>query len=183
MIEVLRNFSALCLNQPVKTLSLGWARSSVAFPTGSLLVPLCWNMTCKYQTLALVTSTNTAHLRADASGKCLSLPQYVQCRLQADGKARPLLTLPTCTPDCVCWGQMRDASLPFSFFRPALCLCKANETLRPDVGVKLHSWANNLCLLYSMTCLKWHAGPKKGGDQLSSEERSEPQHSSPDRTA
>lgn len=42
-----------------------------------------------------------------------------------------------------------------------LCLCKANESLHPDVGVKLHSWANSGCLLYSVACLKWHAGPKR----------------------
>lgn len=44
-------------------------------PADSHMAPLCWNMTFKYQTLPLVTSPNTVHLRADASGKCLSLPQ------------------------------------------------------------------------------------------------------------
>lgn len=44
-------------------------------PADSHMAPLCWNMTFKYQTLPLVTSPNTVHLRADASGKCISLPQ------------------------------------------------------------------------------------------------------------
>lgn len=111
MTELLRNFSALCLNQPVKTLFLGRARSSVTSPPGSHVARLCWSMTCKYQTLALVTSPNTAHLRADASGKCLSSPQYVQCRLQADGKtpSRPHLT----------------------HLYAGLCLLKPNERCQP----------------------------------------------------
>lgn len=48
---------------------------------GSLVALLCWNVTCKYQSLALETSPNTAHPDADACRKCLSLPQYAQLRL------------------------------------------------------------------------------------------------------
>lgn len=123
-------------------------------------------MTCKYQTLALVTSPNTVHLHADASGKCLSLPQYVQCQLQADGKAHPILALPAWYVG-LCLLRPNERC-QHAFFL-GLCFCKANEALLlPDAGVELHSWANSQCLLYSMTCLKWHASPKEGGDQLSS---------------
>lgn len=164
--KVLWNFSAPCLNQPVKTLYLGWARYSAAFLACCLVVPLCWSMTCKYQTLALVTSPNTAHLHADASGKCLSLPQYVQCRLQADGKAHPILALPAWYVG-LCLLRPNERCQDAFFL--GVCFCKANEALLlPDAGVELHSWVNSQCLLYSMTCLKWHAGPKEGGDQLRS---------------
>lgn len=139
--------------------------SSCCVPAASPVLPLCWNMTCKYQTLALVTPPNTACRRA--SRKCLSSPQYVQCRLRAEGKTRLLLTSPTCTFGLCSWR-------PNERWQPALCLCKANKTPGcPDVGVKLNSWANNRCLLDGITCLKWHAGPKKGGDQLNPEERRE----------
>lgn len=88
----------------------------------------------------------------------------VSCRRMA----KPIPSLPYLPGmlDCVCWGPMRDASMPFFL---GLCFCKANEALLlPDAGVELHSWANSQRLLYSMTCLKWHASPKEGGDQLSS---------------
>lgn len=160
MTEVLRNFSAPCLNQPVKMLPLG--------PSTFLLLrllpaltwpPLCWNMTCKYQSLARVTSPNTAHWRADASGKCLSLA--TEC---------PTSTVSPLHLTCLeSWALLRPNGFIFLFFffwtlPVLLCACvKANERLYPDVGVKLHSWANSRCLLYSMTCLKWHAGPKRRG--------------------
>lgn len=104
----------------------------------------------------------------------------VSCRRMA----KPIPSLPYLPGmlDCVCWGPMRDASMPFFFL--GLCFWKANEALLlPDAGVELHSWANSQCLLYSMTCLKWHASPKEGGDQLSSEERREPDPHSPDQAA
>lgn len=163
MTELLRNFSALCLNPSVRMVFYGRARFPPSHPCRLLAAPvLCWNMTCKYQTLALVTLPNTTGLSADASGKCLSLPQYVQC------KPSVLLRSPTCTLDWARWRQ--DERMPAL---PRACARPTRHRGCPDVGVKLDSWANILRPLYGITCLKWQAGPKRGGDQMSPEEHRE----------
>lgn len=91
------------------------------------------------------------------------------CSVSAAGgwqsPSRPCLTC------LVCWIVFVEAQweMPACLFFLGLCFCKANEApLLPDAGVELHSWANSRCLLYSMTCLKWHASPKEGGNQRSS---------------
>lgn len=157
MTEVLRNFSAPCLNQPVKTFSLGWARSSVT-------TLLCWNMTCKYQTLPLVTIQ--------------TLPTYVQIHQENVSPCHSMFSVGCCSwpnlsPPHLTYlyagldllRQAESCQPDFFFFwplpMPLQCLRKTNERLHPDVGVKLHSWVNSHCLLYSMACLKWHAGLKR----------------------
>lgn len=120
MTELPRNFSALCLNPSVRMVFYGRARFLPSHPCRLLRAPvLCWNMTCKYQTLALVTLPNTAGQSADASGKCLSSPHYVQCRLQADGETNVLPCSPTCTLD---WARRRPdertPGLPRACARP-----------------------------------------------------------------
>lgn len=134
---------------------LSRARSSVTF----LVAPLCWNVTCKCQTLALVTSLNASQLCADASEKCLSLPQYVKRRLQME---KPFSSLPSLHPHWSVFPEVKSSWPACLFLLAPLCAYVRLTRLCVQMSVwNLRSWANNHCLLYSMTCLKWRAGPKR----------------------
>lgn len=153
MTEVLRNFSALCLNQPVKTLPLGWARSSVTSPLALTWPPLL----LKYD--LQIPDPGLSNLSEHCLLTCIQKMSLLATECAAESP------LPTCRPG---FAKARFLHLVLILSSglwslPVLLRArvKANERLHPDVGEKLHSWANSHCLLYSMTCLKWHAGPKR----------------------
>lgn len=136
-------------------LFLGRARSSVASRPGSHVgpppitpTPLCWNMTCKYQTLALVTSPNTAHLRADASGKCLPSPQYV-------GETHPVPCSPYLPARRTAFVEAKSERCQpgFCFFglcqSPSRALFKANERLRIQMLVRRRAAAEQTVAVFS----------------------------------
>lgn len=113
---------------------------------GSHMVQLCWNTTCKYQFLPLVTSpltlSNYVQMHPENVSSCLSM--FVAHFFGT--WHRQLLP---CSE-----GEQKGASL--HFFLAFIGLTRNH----PDVGVKPYSCVNSYCLLYSVTCLKWHIGPK-----------------------
>lgn len=53
--------------------------------------------------------------------------------------------------------RCQPAFLSLGLLRSELCVWGCVQMLVQS----MHSWANSQRLLYSMTCLKWHAGPKR----------------------